>query len=181
MNGGRYAEVMFGGEPLSEAEIREGWHLCPEWDYLLIHPRHVEYAACTCPQFGDKTMLVKKPLVRYIFHPHTGKYCGCLVALIHPVDRKIHIGWSQCRQDEHFRKKMGRNIATERALNGTNLEPCPYRFYNPDGSFEWRNTFKDEISKFWGCAAEYFTPRLAHEDDGPRIVLIVKPLEIERV
>ena len=43
MKGGRYAEVMFGGEPLNEAEIHEGWHLCPEWGYLLIHPRHVEY------------------------------------------------------------------------------------------------------------------------------------------
>ena len=174
MKGGRYAEVMFGGEPLTESEMREGWHLCPEWGRLLIHPKHVEYAACTCEPFRrHKDMLVKKPLIRYIFHPHTKRYVGCLVALIHPLDHKIHIGWSQCRADERFMKKRGRNIATERALNGTNLEPCPYRFYNPDGSFEWRNTFKEELEKFRGCAAEYFTPRMADEGDGPRMVVIL--------
>ena len=116
---------------------------------------------------------MKKPLIRYIFHPHTGRYCGCLVALIHPGDGRVHFGWSQCRVNEHFNKKRGRHIATERALKGTKDKPCPYRFYNPDGSFEWRNTFQEELDKFRGCAADYFTPRLEDEGDGPRVVVIM--------
>jgi len=33
---------------LTEREIQEGWHFCPEWDGLLIGPGMEEYKACLC-------------------------------------------------------------------------------------------------------------------------------------
>jgi hypothetical protein len=116
---------------------------------------------------------VRRPLVQYTLHPHTKRYNGCFVAMLRP-DGKIHIGWSQCRVNEHFNKKLGREIAIGRAVAGTNEKPCPYRFYNPDGSFKWRNTFQEELTLFKARALAYFTPRLYDEED-QRLVLIIEP------
>ena len=33
---------------LTEVEIRERWHRCPEWDYLLIGPGMAETEVCAC-------------------------------------------------------------------------------------------------------------------------------------
>ena len=33
---------------LTEAEIEEGWHFCPDWDGLLIGPKTPEFDNCTC-------------------------------------------------------------------------------------------------------------------------------------
>lgn len=34
---------------LTEAEIKEGWHFCPDWDCLLIGPGMMEVEHCLCP------------------------------------------------------------------------------------------------------------------------------------
>lgn len=36
------------GLPLSAAEVRAGWHRCPDWDGLLIGPGMEEQDGCTC-------------------------------------------------------------------------------------------------------------------------------------
>lgn len=36
------------GVELTEEEIKEGWHYCSEFDFLLIHPSHEEYKYCLC-------------------------------------------------------------------------------------------------------------------------------------
>jgi len=33
---------------LTPEETKAGWHFCPDWDYLLIHNRHVEIEGCCC-------------------------------------------------------------------------------------------------------------------------------------
>ena len=35
--------------PLTQQEAREGWHFCPDWDFLLIGPGMKEVEACSCP------------------------------------------------------------------------------------------------------------------------------------
>lgn len=47
MNIDRYRELETTGQ-LTETEIAEGWHFCPEWDYMLIHPDFPEAEVCTC-------------------------------------------------------------------------------------------------------------------------------------
>ncbi len=37
---------------LTKAEIAEGWHFCPEWDFLLIHPKDTEYKFCLCKEYN---------------------------------------------------------------------------------------------------------------------------------
>jgi hypothetical protein len=108
---------------------------------------------------------MKNPLVQYVPHPHTGKLVACFVALIHPDDGEIHIGWSQCRAGEHFNMKRGREIATGRALKGTKDKPCPYRFFNVDGSYEWVNTVQQELDLFRFRAMSYFSPNLHVDSD----------------
>jgi len=33
---------------LTDTEIAEGWHWCPDWDYLLVGPGCAEKDCCTC-------------------------------------------------------------------------------------------------------------------------------------
>lgn len=33
---------------LSDIEKADGWHLCEDWDGLLIHPLHPEMKHCRC-------------------------------------------------------------------------------------------------------------------------------------
>ncbi len=37
---------------LTEAEIKQGWHFCPDWDFLLISPDSKEGECCTCTKEG---------------------------------------------------------------------------------------------------------------------------------
>lgn len=48
MNAQRLYELEKQGACLTEQEIIEGWHFCPDWDYLLIGPMTPEMEACTC-------------------------------------------------------------------------------------------------------------------------------------
>lgn len=33
---------------LTEEELKDGWHFCPEWDGMLIHPTMAEAECCLC-------------------------------------------------------------------------------------------------------------------------------------
>jgi len=35
---------------LTDVERAEGWHWCPDWDYMLIGPNSPEMDCCTCPE-----------------------------------------------------------------------------------------------------------------------------------
>ena len=49
MDHARYARLMISdAEPLTEREIADGWHFCPEWDGLLIGPGMDEWDDCPC-------------------------------------------------------------------------------------------------------------------------------------
>jgi hypothetical protein len=53
MNEQRYRELM--GSPdakITDEEWEEGWHYCPDWDFLLIGPETIESEACTCYKTG---------------------------------------------------------------------------------------------------------------------------------
>lgn len=34
--------------PLTQEEILQGYHYCPDWDYMLIGPEDPETECCTC-------------------------------------------------------------------------------------------------------------------------------------
>lgn len=47
----RYDFLMEAAGPcahLSEDEMKQGWHFCDDWDYLLIHVNDVEFNHCNC-------------------------------------------------------------------------------------------------------------------------------------
>lgn len=46
----KWRELELGdGTGLSQEEIEEGWHFCPEWDYMLIGPgMTLEMSCCNC-------------------------------------------------------------------------------------------------------------------------------------
>jgi len=44
----RYREVEVDNKPLTKEELEDGWHFCPEWDYMLIHPSFDAADACLC-------------------------------------------------------------------------------------------------------------------------------------
>ncbi len=49
MTNDRYFQLMNDlNERLTQQEIEEGWHFCPDWDGLLIHESHPEFECCTC-------------------------------------------------------------------------------------------------------------------------------------
>ncbi len=108
----------------------------------------------------------KKPLIHYVYHPHRpDQRLAVFVALIHPDDGKIHIGFAQCRDGDRFCKKFGREVAIERALKGSSAVPHPIRFYRPDGSYVKKNVVNSELDLFRLRAIQYFTPQLCEADD----------------
>lgn len=36
------------GDQLTQMEIGQGYHFCPDWDFLLIGPDFTEMEGCTC-------------------------------------------------------------------------------------------------------------------------------------
>lgn len=42
---------------LTQREIEDGWHFCPEWDMLLIGPGCRELEVCVCPQIPNEAKL----------------------------------------------------------------------------------------------------------------------------
>lgn len=54
----RWKALMMEGDarlsPSEVAEVAEGWHWCPEWDYLLIGPgMEMELSCCHCNEVED--------------------------------------------------------------------------------------------------------------------------------
>jgi hypothetical protein len=47
MNKLRYNELMRGTASLTQDEVTQGWHFCPDWDFLLIGPDSPEMECCT--------------------------------------------------------------------------------------------------------------------------------------
>ena len=46
----RYTELVKNcNEKLTAEEIKNGWHFCWDWDFMLIHKSFPEYAYCRCP------------------------------------------------------------------------------------------------------------------------------------
>lgn len=48
MNHNRYYQIDRDGYGLTEEEVKDGWHFCPEWDQMLIGPDMPELESCTC-------------------------------------------------------------------------------------------------------------------------------------
>lgn len=44
----RYDAIMMGREQLTQLDIDNGYHFCPDWDGLLIHRSDEEYKHCHC-------------------------------------------------------------------------------------------------------------------------------------
>lgn len=44
----RYAELELRDGKLTAEEIAQGWHFCPEWDYMLVGPGMPEADCCLC-------------------------------------------------------------------------------------------------------------------------------------
>lgn len=44
----RWRSLVSSDGNLTPEELKQGWHFCPEWDGLLIHPDMPESRACTC-------------------------------------------------------------------------------------------------------------------------------------
>lgn len=44
----RQRDIELGIATLTETEVLDGWHMCPDWNYMLIHPSWPEHEACTC-------------------------------------------------------------------------------------------------------------------------------------
>jgi hypothetical protein len=40
--------IEHGLDRLTDVECADGWHLCAEWDGMLIHPTWPEAECCTC-------------------------------------------------------------------------------------------------------------------------------------
>lgn len=41
------------GDVLTEKELAEGWHFCPDWDYLLVGPGMPEQDGCACELYKN--------------------------------------------------------------------------------------------------------------------------------
>ena len=55
MNKERYSELEKDQSLLlSDDEIKEGWHFCPDSDYMLISKNEQESEGCCCESIGNK-------------------------------------------------------------------------------------------------------------------------------
>ena len=56
MNRARQIELETTGCSLTREELREGWHFCPEWDFMIvnINDKRGEGAACTCDPWTER-------------------------------------------------------------------------------------------------------------------------------
>lgn len=40
-------------DKLTPQEMKEGWHFCPEWDFLLTNSNDTEGEVCTCKPWSE--------------------------------------------------------------------------------------------------------------------------------
>ena len=48
LNDGEWKRHDLPAIELTEAEVKAGWHFCPDWNFRLIHPTDEEYKVCEC-------------------------------------------------------------------------------------------------------------------------------------
>lgn len=48
MNNRRMRDLELGVSKLTEQEVKEGWHFCPDWDGMLLGPDWPERESCYC-------------------------------------------------------------------------------------------------------------------------------------
>ncbi|MBE9561778.1 MAG: hypothetical protein IMF12_02780 [Proteobacteria bacterium] len=48
MNNERYYQLDKSGDPPTMEEWNQGWHYCPEWDFMLVGPSVPEWECCAC-------------------------------------------------------------------------------------------------------------------------------------
>lgn len=65
MNRRRYNYLqMHPEDALTPTEVSEGWHFCPEWDFMLINKSWPEYEACTCRKEVSDDNLSEEELIK---------------------------------------------------------------------------------------------------------------------
>lgn len=50
----RYNKLDSGEGNLTHEELKEGWHFCPEWDFMLLSNKHSAEECCCEPYKGVK-------------------------------------------------------------------------------------------------------------------------------
>jgi hypothetical protein len=59
MNADRWLELETNPDAkLTKEEVAEGWHFCPDWDFMLIHQHQPEYDACLCNKGANSGRLI---------------------------------------------------------------------------------------------------------------------------
>ena len=49
----RYRELDSFGAFLTDEEVMEGWHFCPDWDDMLVGPGMEAMDSCLCARAGQ--------------------------------------------------------------------------------------------------------------------------------
>jgi hypothetical protein len=44
----RQQDIEMGEDELTKEEVDAGWHLCPDFDYMLVGPGSHEFEICYC-------------------------------------------------------------------------------------------------------------------------------------
>jgi hypothetical protein len=47
----RFLELF--GAKLIEEELKQGWHFCPDWDYMLVNKQEPEGECCNCKKVKE--------------------------------------------------------------------------------------------------------------------------------
>jgi hypothetical protein len=53
-----------GDQALTPAEMAEGWHFCPEWDYMLLQLGHADGEQCDCEPWTSSEAADKEASLR---------------------------------------------------------------------------------------------------------------------
>lgn len=48
MTAERHMHLDRSGDPLTAQELANGWHYCPDWDFLLVNSNDDEGEGCGC-------------------------------------------------------------------------------------------------------------------------------------
>ena len=60
----RRRELECGPDPqkLTDEEIRQGYHFCPDWDFMVVGPEDSEISGCTCQKVTSYLTIKSGPL-----------------------------------------------------------------------------------------------------------------------
>lgn len=50
----RFRELAAERAELTDEEYKQGWHYCPEWDFMFIGPGMKEMRACDCYSLSSR-------------------------------------------------------------------------------------------------------------------------------